>query len=491
MTAPGGPPSARARRAAVALLPALLVATAACTPADDDAAPGPSTAAPTPTDAVPPAEDVALPDGPAGEAAGWLLDRLGDPVGTALESPEDRFAAAFLAEVPAAELEALLDQLRAQGPWTPTAASGDAAGVVVTVEGGGTSLDMQVAVDAAGLVQGLFFAPTPPPREPAASWEELGDEVEGWDLRSGLLVARVDADGTCTPVGGTPVGTAPGEPLPMGSVAKLYVLGAVVDAVAAGALAWEDALTVTDDARSLPSGRLQDVPDGTTVTVLDAARDMIAISDNTATDLLVAAVGRDRVEAAVADMGHADPGSLAPFPTTRDLFRLGWGGGPELRAAWRDGDEAQRRALIEGLPPGPLRIDVAEVASTVVWPEGVDWFGTPLDLCAAHVALAERGATPAGEPVREILAANPGAGRTAGEAGAVPAGTWPYLAFKGGSAPGTMAGAWYAEGPDDDGAPERVVVVLQTAAPTAQGALPAATMVGVAADALRLAADEG
>ena len=343
-------------------------------------------------------------------------------------------------------------------------------------------------------MQGLFFAPTPPPREPAASWEELGEEVEGWDVRSGLLVARVDADGTCTPVGGAPAGTAPGEPLPMGSVAKLYVLGAVVDAVAAGELAWEDALTVTDDVRSLPSGRLQDAPDGTTVTVLEAARDMIAISDNTATDLLVAAVGRNRVEAAVADMGHADPGSLAPFPTTRDLFRLGWGGGPELRSAWRDGDEAERRTLLEDLPPGPLQIDGAALAATVAWPDGVDWFGTPLDLCAAHVALAERGATPAGEPVREILAANPGVARADGEAGAVPEATWPFLAFKGGSAPGTMAGAWYAEGPagtGDGGAPERVVVVLQTAASTVEGALPAATMVGVAATALRLAADEG
>ena len=36
-----------------------------------------------------------------------------------------------------------------------------------------------------------------------------------------------------------------------------------------------------------------------------------------------------------------------------------------------------------------------------------------------------------------------------------------------------------------------VVDQLQTAASTVEGALPAATMVGVVADALRLAADEG
>lgn len=487
MSTAGGTRSARVR-AAVAVGPALLVGLAACSPADDST-PAPTGSAAAPTGTTAPAEGVALPGGPAGEAAAWLVERLADPVGTPLESPEERFAATFLAEVSAAELQALLDQLRGQAPWIPTAAS-DAPpdGVVVTVAAGGTSLDMQVEVDSDGLVQALLLTPTPPPREPATSWEGLTAEVDGWEVRATLLVASVGEDGTCSPLGGTPAGTTTDEPLPSGSIAKLYVLGAVVDAVAAGELTWDDTLTVTDAVRSLPSGRLQDVPTGTRVTVLEAARDMIAISDNTATDLLVAAVGRDRVEAAVAAMGHADPGALRPFPTTRDLFRLGWGGGPELRAAWRDGDEAERRALLEGLPAGPLEIDVDEVAATVVWPDRVDWFATPTDLCAAHAALAERSRTDAGRPVREILTTNPGVPRRAGEPGAVPVDTWPVLGFKGGSAPGTLSGSWYAERPAADGEPERVVVVLQTAAATASAALPPATMVGVAADALRLAA---
>ncbi|WNB85114.1 serine hydrolase [Cellulomonas sp. ATA003] len=255
---------------------------------------------------------------------------------------------------------------------------------------------------------------------------------------------------------------------------KLYVLGAVVDAVGRGDLTWDTELTVTHEVRSLPSGELQDAPTGTVVTVREAAQGMIAISDNTATDLLVAAVGRDRVEAAVADMGHSDPSALQPLATTRELFWLGWGGGAELRERWRDAGTAERRAILEEMPEGPLRVDTAALPSTVVWTDGVDWTATATDLCAAHVALAERAGTPHGEPVTDILTTNPGL--------EVDRARWESVAFKGGSSTGTMGGSWAARGADG----ELTVVVLQTAAEEVQDVVAAATMVGIAGDALRL-----
>ncbi len=104
------------------------------------------------------------------------------------------------------------------------------------------------------------------------------------------------------------------------------MLGAIVDAISAGEVSWDDELLIADDLRSLPSGELQDRPAGSTTTVEEAATLMISISDNTAADLLIDLVGVDAVEQNMATMG-ASPESIdrtLPFLTTRQLFTLKW-----------------------------------------------------------------------------------------------------------------------------------------------------------------------
>ncbi|NCT91042.1 serine hydrolase [Cellulomonas sp. APG4] len=456
-----------ARVAAGMLAAAVLLG--ACTGAGGDA-PSPSA---TPT--VEPTQPavVELPDSPAGEQARWVLEQLDAPAGSGLPEVEERFSAELLAQVPSDELVAVVEQLRPLAPWTVTGVEAGPDALVAQIGGQGQDLEMQLAVDEAGLIAGLFFGEAAPAREPAADAAALLDEVAGLP-GSSLLVAEV-LDGACVPVEGLVGGSSAGAELPVGSIAKLWVLGAVVDAIAAGTLAWEDEVTVTDALRSLPSGELQDAEAGTTLTVREAAQKMIEISDNTATDLLIDAVGREAVERAMVDMGHADPGINIPFASTRELFHLGWGD-PTLRERWSGADEAGRRALLAELPPGPPEIDPAAMSLVAAWPDGVDWFATAADVCAAHAALAERAQTPAGEPLTEILTANPGV---------TPDDAWSSIAYKGGSSVGTMAGSWYAV-PAGDGPP--VVVVLQTAARSANDAVAARTMVGIAEDALRLAA---
>lgn len=434
---------------------------------------GEPTATPEPTVTDPVAE-VALPDHAAGRAAAWVLELVApDHEGRLTDDDVDRFAPTFLEAIPLAELEVVLAQVRAAGPWTPTAVEGGEVELVVRITAPETELQMVVTVDEDGRIAGLWFGEPPPQRAEATSWDGLLDEVNGLAGHVSLLVARVD-EGVCAPMDGLPNGSAAGEPLPIGSMVKLYVLAAVVGAIADGELAWTDEVTVTDAMRSLPSGRLQDEPDGTSVSVREAAELMISISDNTATDLLIDEVGRDRVERTFIELGMADPSLNLPLTTTRELFHLGWGGGPELREEWARGDEEQRRALLAAVPDGPPTVDVRALLADPVWEHGLDWFATGEDLCAAHVGLQQLAATSAGEPLREILALNPGV--------RVDEERWPYVAFKGGSAPGTMGGAWYAVA--TDGA--ATVVVLQAAAPDAAGVVDGATMVAVVQDVFRL-----
>lgn len=430
---------------------------------------GPGEEAATPTASVgPSAVEVAIPDTAAGRATRWVLDELAAADGPTAEEAERVFAPVFLAEIPAEQVGDVFDQLRALGPFAATAYTegpvGTATTARTTVTGAsGAGYVLTVSTDAEGLIQGLWLAPASEPPQ-IENLEDAAAAVRDASEDGSLLLARVDGAGAAARCVSEEAVDA--DVLrPVGSMFKVYVLGAVVQAVADGRLAWTDTLTLTEGLRSLPSGRLQDEPAGTEVSVLEAAEAMIQISDNTATDLLIDAVGRDAVEAAVARMGHGEPEVLAPFLTTREMFVLAFTS-PALREVWSKatGDDPlssdpqvseRQRAVLADLAGQDLVLDQSLLA-VPAWPLGLDWFLTAEDACRAHLALQDLAATPAGEPVRRILSANPGLTN---------AGTYDYVAFKGGSAPGEIAGSWYVE----SGEERRVVVVT---AATATGSAP-------------------
>lgn len=425
---------------------------------------GPGEEAATPTSSAgPSATDVAIPDTAAGRATRWVLDELAAADGPTAAEAAEVFAPVFLAEIPAEQVGDVFDQLRALGPFAATAYSEGPVGTATTAQtavtgAGGARYVVTVSTDAEGLIQGLWLAPASEPPQ-IDDLDDAAEAVRDASEDGSFLLARVDGDGAAAEC--VPEKTQEAEVLrPVGSVFKVYVLGAVVQAVADGRIEWTDTLTLNEDLRSLPSGRLQDEPAGTEVSVLEAAEAMVAISDNTATDLLIDAVGRDAVEAAVVRMGHGEPEVLAPFLTTREMFVLAFTS-PALREAWAGatGEDplsvdpqvsARQRDVLADVAGRDPVIDQTLLAAPA-WPLGLDWFASAEDVCRAHLALQDLAATPAGEPVRRILSANPGL---------MTAGTFDYVAFKGGSAPGEIAGSWYVEA----GGERRVVVVTAASA---------------------------
>lgn len=320
----------------------------------------------------------------------------------------------------------------------------------------------------AGCAAGDEPALTPVTPSPAAatSWDDLSGRLEALDADVGMVAARVDESGRCEPV----AELDPATPRPMASIFKLYVLGAVAAAVDAGSLSWADQLTVNGGLRSLPSGELQDLPDGTAVSVERAAAAMIAVSDNTGAELLMDRVGRSAVEDAMTAMGHARPRLNRPFLTTREFFTIGWG--PlDLRDDWAEAGAAARTRMLAALPGGPLRVSGPDVTGPV-WNSGVDWFGSALDVCAAHAALH---ASP--DPVlREVLGQNRGV--------TIDEGDWPYVSYKGGSAPGVLTASWYGERADG----QRYVFVMQAAATSASALADPDAFFALGADAFALLA---
>ena len=289
----------------------------------------------------------------------------------------------------------------------------------------GARQDVRIRTNSVGLVD-RFRAQTMPPS--IRSWHDVDTVLNATGARYSYQAARI-RDGECDRLAGT--NTA--ESLPLASIFKLYVLLAVADAVRAKTMSWEDRLTVTDHARVVGSSGFEELPNGAQVSVRTAAQQMIATSDNMATDLLIARVGTRAVERALVAGGHHDPASMTPFPTMYELFSVGWGQ-PDLREQWRRGSPQDRAKLLRQANSRPYKPDPAR-AHVPASEYGAEWYGSAEDICRVHVALQD-GAVGEAAPVKEIMAAVSGIDLKPAD--------WPYIGAKAGGLPGDLTFSWYA-----------------------------------------------
>ncbi len=465
-----------ARTAALALAAAAVTAAAAgCSgaAARSSAPSGPASAAAagSASSSPPAAGPVSLPGSPVGVQARWLLGAIARlPIPAAQVTAH--FDQAFRTAVPPSRLNEALAQvhslrLDAVAAESPTA-------LVMTVTANGTTrLKVSMTVDASGLISGLLLQPDNAVPVPS-SWAGVQRQVASVAPRTRLLVASVSG-GTCRPVQAAGAGT----PAPLGSAFKLYVLDALARAIAAGTVSWNQLLTVTSQVKSLPSGQLQNEPDGTTVTVRQVAADMISLSDNTAADMLITLLGRGAVQAAAVSTGMTDPGRDVPFLTTRELFVLKLDDWPRLADRYLALDAAGRAALLSGTID---RVPLSSLNATL-WtaPRDIDsleWFATPLDVSHVYASLAALAAKPGLAPVASILQINDGGLR-------LDPGQWPSVWFKGGSEPGVLTLNYLAT----TNAGKKYLVSVLTENPAA--AIPdssAQTLLGAIKGAFQLAA---
>lgn len=289
--------------------------------------------------------------------------------------------------------------------------------------------------------QALESEPEPEGEEPAEGFGDIADRLEELP---GDVEALVVEDGE------TLLQRGSGEPAPLASVSKIYVLAALIEAIEAEEVEWMDQVELTEDLRSLPSGTLQDQTEGYTTTVYDVAHRMISVSDNTGTDMLMALLGREAVEDAAAEFGHHDPQLLRPFLSTRELFQLRWGV-PELGEDWEDLDESARLDTLEEVAEQDLEM-TSEDTSRHDLDGAIDWYANAEDVVSATQELTARAEDH--PEVGQILTANPGL------VDQVENEWWDSLSFKGGGLPGVVTGTWHAE--TDDGADRTVVFMLNT-----------------------------
>jgi len=362
---------------------------------------------------------------PVDRQAAALCSRFATP-----DRAAELLAPSFLSQVPAAQVAAIFGDYRQR------------AGRCVDVqrtEGEESSARYQLRFEKGF---GVSMAVSVDPREPhqvVGLW--LGNPVQAYaDLQAivaemralpgtvSFLVADVDATGLHPRAS-----LAPKRQLAIGSAFKLWVLAELVRSIEAGEHRWDEVAFLTAGGKSLPSGMLQDWPEGSPLTVQTLATLMISRSDNTATDNLIRLLGRERIEATMRAVGHAEPARNEPFLTTRELFLLkDEAAGAGFLAREVDGRREYLDDIVAQLDP--------KEAPTLVRPtriDAIEWFASAHDLANVLDWLRKKGEQDA--VVRQVLSVN--AGIDAARTGR----TW--VGFKGGSEPGVLNLSFVLEDP--------------------------------------------
>jgi len=254
-----------------------------------------------------------------------------------------------------------------------------------------------ISLDGQGRVAGLQFTEIIDSR---GSLADAVKEITSLDGESSVLIRKN---------GEILIDIQVDSPLAVGSSFKLGILAALQDAVADGLVRWDQSVPLRSSLKSLPSGILQDWPEGTQITIETLAALMISQSDNTATDMLLSLVGRPSVE-------NYLPHSI-PVLSTGDMFRLKNPENEDILRQYRKASTAQKRTLLRVLQYRNL--PEASLFSGNPVAIDLEWFMTTSELAD----LVERL-----QPL-DLMTIN---------AGVATKEKWQRVAYKGGSEPGVL-----------------------------------------------------
>lgn len=270
----------------------------------------------------------------------------------------------------------------------------DAGQYVVQLER--ADIQTRLSLDAQGRIAAVFFTNVSPkgltPESALADFKKLPGKVS-------VLVLEDGKD---------KLSLLPDEPLLVGSAFKLAVLATLRQQIESGRRKWSDVAELRPEWKSLPSGQLQDWPDGSPLTLHTLAALMISQSDNTATDALIGVLGREAIEPLAA--------RNLPLLSTSELFKLFAAKNQDLLERLGRGEAQAKRAVLAELSKRPTPtledLDLTRVLA-------LGWYFTPRELCSLMDKVADL----------PLMGINPAMANPR---------DWQRIAFKGGSQPGVM-----------------------------------------------------
>lgn len=387
-----------------------------------------------------------IPHTPAGERLSWALQQVNDG-GTTLTTADiaGHFSDTFLASLSANDVIAVFTHyLAPNGPMAVARFEGGvtatrANALLTTPSGQPWHVRLGVEANAPYLIDDLFFEPAAFPGtmpNPPANWKSLARQLKKVAPKVGFVAAEVTG-GRCRPIQSLNAD----DELAIGSSFKLYVLGELARQVESGEASWDELLTLRADLKSLPSGNMLYEKNGSAFPLLTYAEHMVAESDNTATDHLIARLGRENVEQMMATMGHAEPSLNTPLLMTREWFAIKLRLTSDQIASYLAADVVtKRRILTEDVDPQAATLWDGEEWVNPYLIDSIEWFASASDLCRAMAYLLGQSSHTGLGPILDCLSLNPG----------IPfdAATWSYVGFKGGYETGVKSNVWLLQRTD-------------------------------------------
>ncbi|WP_127718466.1 serine hydrolase [Halobacteriovorax sp. HLS] len=222
--------------------------------------------------------------------------------------------------------------------------------------------------------------------------------------------------------------------LPLGSTFKLYILLALSEKIKNTSASWDDELEIKDEFKSLPSGDMQNIPSGQKRTLYQFARKMIEISDNTATDHLLAYLGKLEVEKLLRRLNISNPKNF-PFLSTMEMFRTRAFLSKVDVANYSKSSRSERLKILEGLKSKSheeLIKGITKWGDTPLYTNEIEWFSSAEEICTLYKSLKEQNSS----EIEKILSYNtPFIDKNKVE----------YAGYKGGSEPGVIYMAYLIE----------------------------------------------
>lgn len=222
------------------------------------------------------------------------------------------------------------------------------------------------------------------------------------------------------------------DQIAIASTFKLYILAELSAQISEGKRSWSDVTPLAH--RSYSSLATRGWPENSPATLQTLALQMIAISDNSASDTLLHLLGRRQVGDRLKLIGHGDPKRALPLLSTVEAFVLK--GNAPLRAAYINGtDEEQERFLYkqaQNLKYGDVNANIFSSPGPQHI-EDIEWFASANDIIRLldYIRRNDDGR------MLKIMSANVGIAESRRTA-------WQYLGYKGGSEPGVISMSYLA-----------------------------------------------
>lgn len=223
--------------------------------------------------------------------------------------------------------------------------------------------------------------------------------------------------------------------VPLGSAFKLFVLYKIASDIKLNKYNWDYLLNIQNKYKSLPSGQMQNLKEGSRYSIYEYALKMISISDNTATDHLMNFVGKRNLENFIISFNEFKNLQL-PFLTTKEMFAT------RANFSLEEFNNYNKKSFIDKLNifKNYDYVPISEIGDKLsLWkdPKGIydiEWFSDAKTMCFLMQKLDDLAKKD--DKLFSILSANtPFVG---------PAQTR-YSFYKGGSEPGVLTTLYYGE----------------------------------------------